>query len=133
MAVPQDWFPQSLTSQVKDEIAAKFPNDDHAAASAAWEHYAATLAVQPPVTGVSTGAQSINYGKGWSEYDAAMERADWHRSRMKAYSLEVGGRYRYGWDWRERDQVTYPSPPMPPTGPMQINLPGGTVGPKEMK
>lgn len=40
---------------------------------------------------MSTGAQSVSYGPlGGGEYGTAMARADWHRSRARVYSAQIG-------------------------------------------
>ena len=131
MAIPQDWMPSSMSSADKDAFAALFPTDDHAAAAEAWEAYAATLAVEPPVASVSTGVQSISYEKGWSDFDAALDRAQWHRSRAKGVSIEVGGTYAYGWDtYNPRVIASYDAPPLPEIGKAQIMTLHGLEGPK---
>lgn len=131
MAPPIDWMPPLLDDARKAEIAAEV-SDPHMAAAVAWEEWAATLDVEGAVTSVSTGAQTITYAKGHSPWQAAMDRASWHRSRSSIKSVAFGGRYVWGWDrTEERDQSTYDSEPMPLTGMAQINLPTGRVGPPD--
>lgn len=96
MTVPQAWMPPSLSPEEKDAFAAAHPGDPHAAAAAAWEAHAATLAAEPAVAGVSTGAQSITYAKGTSPFADAQARADWHRARSRPYTVAVGGAYGKG-------------------------------------
>lgn len=59
--------------------------DPHYAAALMWESYAASLPPTPLVAGVSTGVQSITYGRQpvpSGEFGMAMARATWHRSLM---------------------------------------------------
>lgn len=132
-SVSISWMPPGMDPAEKQDFADAYPTDPHAAAAAAWESWAATLTAEPSVASVSTGAQSISYLSGGSDFDVALQRAAWHRARARVSSVEVGGDYAYGWDhWAlEGDQATYYSAPMPPTGSMQVNLPTGTVGPTD--
>ena len=56
--------------------------DPHEAAAIMWEHWAATLPPALAVAQVSTGSQSVSYGRATPAGDlgAAMARAAWHRS-----------------------------------------------------
>jgi hypothetical protein len=62
--------------------AAWWDDDPHLAAALMWEAYAATLPPALAVAQVSTGAQSVSYGRATPGGDlgAAMSRAAWHRS-----------------------------------------------------
>lgn len=62
--------------------AAWWDTDPHMCAALMWESYAATLPPALPVAQVSTGAQSVSYGRALpgGELGAAMSRAAWHRS-----------------------------------------------------
>lgn len=57
-------------------------DDPHLAAALMWESYAATLPPELAVAQVSTGAQSVSYGRATpgGELGAALTRAAWHRS-----------------------------------------------------
>ena len=127
------WMPPGMDPADKQAFEDAYPGDPHMAAAAAWESWAAVLTAEPVVANVSTGAQSISYKVGGNDFEVAMERARWHRTRARASSVEVGGSYAYGWEYGvlEGDQATYYSAPIPPTGSMQINLPTGTVGPSD--
>jgi hypothetical protein len=66
-----------------EAIAAAWWDDDpHLCAALQWEAYAATLPPALAVAQVSTGAQSVSYGRATPGGDlgAAMSRAAWHRS-----------------------------------------------------
>ena len=54
----------------------------HLASALQWEAYAATLPPSLPTAQVSTGTQSVSYGRATPGGDlgAAMARASWHRS-----------------------------------------------------
>ena len=52
--------------------------DPHMAAALMWEAYAATLPLEPQVTSVQTGVQSVTYGQPWA--GPALAKAEWHRS-----------------------------------------------------
>jgi hypothetical protein len=153
MAAPQDWMPADLPQEVKDEIAAEHPYDNHGAAAEAWEYYAATLELGASgasgsggviaggeVQSVSTGSQTITYttsqsassGTGMNP-STAFARANWHRSRARGQNLNVAVGYRWGWDKDPRFVHTYDSPPMPETGRAQINLLAGRVGPNDLE
>jgi hypothetical protein len=54
--------------------------DHHCAAAAMWDAYAATLAPEPAVRAVSTGAQSVTYDQAAGIFGLAVARAEWHRS-----------------------------------------------------
>lgn len=125
------WMPPAMDQQAKDYWAAEHPDDPHAAAAAAWESWAAQQAdpdpaTNPTVRSVTTGAQSVTYDGPTTPAGQAMARARWHRARARAYSAEVGPTYDVDLR-REVDEVTYDSPPLGPTQPYQINLPGGVV------
>ena len=63
--------------------AAWWDDDPHLAAALMWEAYAATLPPALAVSQVSTGAQTVSYGRGGipsGELGLAMSRAAWHRS-----------------------------------------------------
>jgi hypothetical protein len=133
------WLPPDQPEAERAYWLAAFPGDPHGAAAAAWESWAATLAATEPAGGgevqsVQTGAQSVTYANPRSPAGKASERAAWHWARAKVKSVPVGP----GYAWRNRreiDEDTYPSPPIAPTGPAQINLPDGsggytTVGPR---
>lgn len=123
------WMPKGMDPAEKQAIADSY-DDPHMAAAIAWETWAAQMDAEGNVTSINTGAQSITYAKGSSPFTVAMERATWHRNRATVRSVNVGEHYRYGWTHhRERDQQTYDSAPIPPTGIAQFNLPSGTVGP----
>jgi hypothetical protein len=98
----QDWFPVGLPDDVKDRISAAHPDDPHMAAAMAWEAWAATLAASGDaplsgVTSVSTGSQSVSYGgRGHGAIASALDRASWHRSRARVYSVPVGPTFRGG-------------------------------------
>ena len=94
------WMPADMDPALKDEFAAAYPDDCHAAAAAAWEHQAATVADDTGgtagVTAVSTGAQSITYrddGYGSGARGDALRRASYHRSRTRVRSVQVGPSY----------------------------------------
>lgn len=96
---PKAWMPSDMLDADKDRFVALHPDDPHAAAAAAWEAWAATKAPEPVVGSVATGAQSISYMKGFSEYSACLERADWHRARAKVRSVAVGPLYTRSGNW----------------------------------
>lgn len=125
-----NWMPPGMDPAEKDEFAARF-RDPHAAAAAAWESWAASLAAEPSVASVSTGAQTIAYRGGSSPFDVAMERANWHRARTRVSSVAVGPKFAYGWVESERDIATYESAPLPRIGAAQIQLPDRLVGPSD--
>jgi hypothetical protein len=62
--------------------AAWWDEDPYLCAAMQWEHYAATLPPELPVSMVTTGSQSVAYGQPVpaGELGAAMARAEWHRS-----------------------------------------------------
>ena len=57
-------------------------DDRHLCSALQWESYAAMLPPALPVAQVSTGAQSVSYGRALpgGELGLAMSRAAWHRS-----------------------------------------------------
>ena len=59
-----------------------------------WESYAATLPPELAVAQVSTGAQSVSYGRATpgGELGAALTRAAWHRSFTSAVSVPLRAR-----------------------------------------
>ena len=65
--------------------------DPHLAAALMWESYAATLPPELAVAQVSTGAQSVSYGRATPGGDlgAALTRAQWHRSFTTAVSVPL--------------------------------------------
>jgi hypothetical protein len=65
--------------------------DRHLCAAIMWEHYAATLPPELPVSMVTTGSQSIAYGSPvpGGELGAAMARAQWHRSFAGVVSVPM--------------------------------------------
>ncbi len=77
--------------------------DPHLAAALMWEAYAATLPPELAVAQVSTGAQSVSYGRATpgGELGAALTRAQWHRSFASAVSvpLRAGRRVRVSCPW----------------------------------
>lgn len=123
------WMPPGMDQTAKDYWAAQHPNDPHMAAAAAWESWAASnpediaSGTGVGVKSVSTGAQSVTYDGPRTVFAQSMERARWHRARARATSVDVGPQYAAEWRSGERDEVTYDSPPMPPTLPGQVNLP----------
>ena len=124
------WMPSGMDPADKQAFADAYPTDPHRAAAMAWQSWAASLPIEPPVTSVSTGAQSISYEKGYSEYEAAMARSDWHLVRAKAVAINVGQHYRFGWVYdTDRFVETYDSPPLPQIGRAQIMTKNGLVGP----
>ena len=66
-------------------------DDPHLAAALMWESWAATMAPTPAVAQVSTGAQSVSYGRAVPSGDLglAMARAAWHRSFTSAASIPL--------------------------------------------
>lgn len=90
-----DWMPPELSVEERAAFAEQHPDDDHAAAAAAWEAYAATLPISghDGVKSVATGAQSITYNTGGGAHAQAMSRANWHRSRSRARSVALGPTY----------------------------------------
>lgn len=107
---PFTWMPPSLSDDEKQAWSDANPNDGHAAAAGAWESYAATLPAEPVVAAVSTGAQSVQYRGGGTDAAAAMERANWHRARSRAASVNVSEAYGYGWEADERTIDVYDAP-----------------------
>jgi hypothetical protein len=155
MGAPQDWMPSDLPQEVKDEIAAKHPMDNHGAAAEAWEYYAATLELGDSgssgsgggviaggeIQSVTTGSQTITYttsqayGSSSSGMNpsTAFARANWHRARARGHNVNVAVGYRWGWDADPMYVWTYDSPSMPETGMAQINLLAGRVGPNDLE
>ena len=73
-------------------IADAWWNDDpHLAAALMWEAYAATMPPELAVAQVSTGAQSVSYGRATpgGNLGAALTRAQWHRSFTTAVSVPL--------------------------------------------
>ena len=68
--------------------------DPHLCAALQWESYAATLPPELAVAQVSTGAQSVSYGRATpgGELGAALTRAAWHRSFTSAVSVPLRAR-----------------------------------------
>jgi hypothetical protein len=64
------------------EAIAALSGDPHEVAAEQWEAYAATLPPALAVAQVSTGSQSVSYGRATPGGDlgAALSRAAWHRS-----------------------------------------------------
>lgn len=71
--------------------AAWWDDDPHLAAALMWESYAATMPPALAVAQVSTGAQSVSYGRATPGGDlgAAMARAAWHRSFTTGVSVPL--------------------------------------------
>jgi hypothetical protein len=65
--------------------------DPHLCAALQWEAYAGMLPAALAVAQVSTGAQSVSYGRATPGGDlgAAMARAAWHRSFTGAVSVPL--------------------------------------------
>lgn len=122
-----NWMPPGMDPAEKDQFAADY-RDPHMAAAKAWESWAASLAAEPSVQSVSTGAQAITYRAGSSPFDVAMERANWHRARTKVASAQVGPKFAFGWVEDERMIATYESAPLPLIGAAQVQLPERLVG-----
>jgi hypothetical protein len=86
-------------------------DDPHLCAALQWESYAAMLPPSPSVAQVSTGAQSVSYGRATpsGELGLAMSRAQWHRSFISAASVPlavapVEGPHQPGpWLWVEAE------------------------------
>ena len=91
-------MPPEMPQEDKDAWAERYPTDPHRAAGEAWEAWAATLPVTATVTSVSTGDQSVTYKDGVSEYDAAVQRAEWHlaRANVRSVALVSGPSLVYG-------------------------------------
>jgi hypothetical protein len=66
-------------------------DDPHLAAALMWESYAAILPPTPAVAQVSTGAQSVSYGRAVpsGELGLALQRAAWHRSFNTGHSIPL--------------------------------------------
>ena len=66
-------------------------DDPHLAAALMWESYAAMMPPALAVAQVSTGAQSVSYGRATPGGDlgAALARAAWHRSFTSAVSVPL--------------------------------------------
>lgn len=115
-------MPPDLTDADKDAWAAAHPGDPHRAAAEAWDAWAGTLAATPRASRVNTGDQDVTYEGGGSEFDAASQRADWHRARSKAQSVGLttrpGVAMREGWNpGRDpEDEGTIPTAVLPPRG-----------------
>lgn len=128
------WMPKGMDPVEKQEHADAWPDDPHAAAAAAWESWAAqqqedeTTAALAGVRSVSTGAQSITYDGPRTASGKAAQRAAWHRARARVYSVEVGPTFQVRRTFKDPEDVgiidTYYSPPIPPTAPDEVNLPG---------
>ena len=86
-SIPEDWMPVDMPIAEKQAIAARYPIDPHRAAGVAWETWAAYLLTTgdgtASVSSVSTGGQSISYGKPVSAHTAAMDVAAWHFARTR--------------------------------------------------
>jgi hypothetical protein len=65
--------------------------EPHLAAALMWESYAATLPPELPVSMVTTGSQSVAYGRAvpTGELGAAMAQAEWHRSFVAVASVPL--------------------------------------------
>ena len=125
------WMPPDMSQGDKDKFASDY-SDSHYAAAMAWESWAAGLPAESGVKEIRTGAQSVVYDGKASAFDAAMERARWHRARASVVSVDVGPTFAYGFDEDFlREEVTYESPPMPYLGAAQIQLPTRRVGPSD--
>lgn len=84
------WMPPDMPVEEKEAWARAHPGDPHAAAAAAWDSQAATLAAIPAVTSAGTGRQSVVYAAGGSSaFQQAQDRANWHRARSKPRSIHV--------------------------------------------
>ena len=123
------WMPKDMSDVEKQAFADAYPTDPHAAAAAAWESWAAQLDPEPSITHVSTGVQSVSYKTGGSQFDAAMDRAAWHRSRTRIKSVPLGPNFAYEFGETERDEVVYESPPQPYIGRAQVMTVHGLEGP----
>lgn len=128
------WMPAGMSSDEKQEHADAHPDDPHAAAAAAWESWAAqqqedeATAALAGVRSVSTGAQSVTYDGPRTASGRAAQRAAWHRARARVYSAQVGPSFQIGHPLKDPEDAgtipTYYSPPIPPTQPDEVNLPG---------
>ena len=81
-----------LPVEEAERIAAAWWDDEpHLAAALMWEAYAATMPPELAVAQVSTGAQSVSYGRATPGGDlgAALARAQWHRSFTGAVSVPL--------------------------------------------
>lgn len=130
MAAWEAWLPPDLPPEVLASLVQRCESDPrcdpHEIAAIAWEWQAAASPLEGSVQSVQTGAQSVTYAGGGSGNDPA-SRARWHRSRMRAKTVQVGPDH--VWVRRERlglglDPVdeedtgvirTYPSPSRPPS------------------
>jgi hypothetical protein len=65
--------------------------DPHLCAALQWEAYAASLPPAPAVAQVSTGVQSVTYGRAipGGELGMALTRAQWHRSFTTLVSVPL--------------------------------------------
>ena len=70
-----------LPYDVAESIAGSWwDQDPYLAMAVIWEAYAATLAPEPSVVAVSTGAQSVTYAAGGGgQFGLAVARAQWFR------------------------------------------------------
>jgi hypothetical protein len=77
--------------EAQDIAAAWWECEPHLAAALMWEAYAATLPAELPVSMVTTGSQSVAYGRAVpaGELGAALARAEWHRSFTTAVSVPL--------------------------------------------
>jgi hypothetical protein len=129
------WMPTAMPPEEKQEHADAWPDDPHMAAAVAWESWAAqqqedeATAATAGIRSISTGAQSVTYDGPRTASGRASARAVWHRARARAYSVDVGPTFQVGRSpWAGDDEEgtviqTYPSPPIPPTQPWQVNVP----------
>jgi hypothetical protein len=77
--------------QAQAIAAAWWAEDPHEAAALMWEAWAATLPPTPAISAVTTGAQSIAYGRAvpGGDYGLAIARAEWHRSFTSGRSVPL--------------------------------------------
>jgi hypothetical protein len=77
--------------QAQAIAAAWWHDDPHLCAALMWESYAASLPPAPAVAQVSTGVQSITYGRAipGGELGMALTRAAWHRGFTTGLSVPL--------------------------------------------
>jgi len=94
---PWPWMPPDMDDQDKEAFALQSPTDPHRSAANAWEAWGTQMTVATTgTTNVSTGVQSVTYDARGAAA-GALDRAKWHRSRMRAKSVEVGPTMEYGY------------------------------------
>jgi hypothetical protein len=87
------WMPKDMLDSDKDYFVSCAPTDPHLAAALAWEAWASNADDEPAVREVWTGVQKVQYARGNTPFQTAMDRAAWHRSRAKIQSVAVGPKY----------------------------------------